>query len=129
MKLGGFLVAGGIVAIVALMADTTSGPRKPVFLPGDRVGLVHEILGCNDASQEKLQRLVLAQDREAFGKLIKEEVRRKGCTWFQPGTSLHVEDVALTAGRTLVRPVGQTRSLWVTTGSLLESGKKTGRVR
>lgn len=117
------------VTVITCLLAGCDGQRESVFLPGDEVRLAQEVLGCNESAQEKLQRLVLAQDREAFGKLINEEVRRNGCTWFQPGTSLHVEDVALMAGRTLVRPVGQTRSLWVTTATLAEVGKKTGRVR
>lgn len=117
------------VTVITCLLAGCDGKREAVFLPGDEVRLTQEILGCKEAAQEKLQRLVLAQDRAAFEKLINEEVRRNGCTWFQPGASLHIEDVALMAGRTLVRPVGQTRSLWVTTATLTESGKKTGRVR
>lgn len=76
--------------------------------------MVRDAIGClsRDANQ-RLSKMAVSGDKEAFTKLAVSLVASSQCKFLQEGTRIYLEDTAIFSGVLCGRPVGETSCYWL----------------
>lgn len=122
MRWVGALVLLGIVVVMTKLDDRKIGNLET----GHIVELSAETWGCEWGARESLGRY---DDRESFGRAIREFEQTGRCIEFKRGTKLKVTNIKIWQQATEVRMEGQTKFWWVTTPVLEQNSRRLASAR